>query len=157
MYTAYSPQDSHYFGQGSTNGVFQDKQYFTCREDNALFVSLDRLSERSDGPPIETATTAAAATAPPRTGGQRSAAQPPQRDGRRKKAALSEAEAELSVPPPSFNVGDRVVFFKKDATHVGGRVRWNGPYAHQDGKNWVAFNAVGIETVSYADFCPCMT
>ena len=101
MNSVYSPQDSHYFEQGSTNGVFQDKQYFTCLEHNALFVSLDRLSEHPDGPPIETATTATAATAPPRTGGQRSAAQPPQRDGRRKMVALSEAEAELSVRPHS--------------------------------------------------------
>ena len=147
----YSLQDSHYFGQGTTNGVFRDKQYFTCPEDNALFVSLDRLSEHPAGPQIETAaTTTAAATAPPPTESQLYPPRPAQRDGRKQKAP-SEAEVG-SISPPSRKEGDRVVLFKKDGKPVCGTVRWAGPYTYQAGKKWVSFNAVGIETVSYADF-----
>ena len=148
----YSMQDSHYFGNGTTNGEFRGKQYFTCPEDNGLFVSLDRLSEHPAGPQIETtATTAAAATAPPPTERQLYPPRPVQRDGRRKQKAPSKAEVG-SISPPSRKEGDRVVVFKKDGKPVSGTVRWVGPYTHQAGKKWFSFNAVGIETVSYADF-----
>ena len=148
----YFLQDPHYFGQGSTNGVFQDNQYFTCPEDNGLFVSMDRLSEDPSGPQIKPAAAAISAATPPPTGHQHYLPRSAQKDGGRRQKALSDPEAG-SILPPSRKEGDRVVFFKKDGTPVSGTVRWTTPYTYQEGNKWFGFNAVWIETVSYADLC----
>ena len=160
MICAYSLQESYHFREGSTNGVFQGKQYFICSEDNALFVSLDRLSEHPARPQIEmaqietAAATVAAATALPPTGGQLYPPKPAQQDETRKQKAPLEAKVGR-IPPPSFKVGDRVVFFKEDGTPVSGTVRWAGIMNNQEGKKSFSFNAVGIETVSHVYFCWC--
>lgn len=37
-------QDPDHRGKGTSNGVFQNHHYFTCKNDCGLFISLDKLS-----------------------------------------------------------------------------------------------------------------
>ena len=51
--------DPHYYGQGTTDGTFQDVRYFICHDGDGLFVSLDKISKDrtcgslADKPPAE--------------------------------------------------------------------------------------------------------
>ena len=38
-----SSQDKNYLGWGSTDGTFQEQQYFTCQRNHGLFVSVEKL------------------------------------------------------------------------------------------------------------------
>lgn len=39
----HSSQDPQYYRKGTSNGMFRAERYFTCCEDNGLFMSFDRL------------------------------------------------------------------------------------------------------------------
>ena len=38
-----SSQEKDYLGWGSTDGTFQEQQYFTCQRNHGLFVSVEKL------------------------------------------------------------------------------------------------------------------
>ena len=148
--------DPHHYGQGTTDGTYQDERYFTCRDGNGLFVSLDKLSVDPTG------------GSPP--GGQRHIPNDGWKNGRRKPKAPPVAVSRTGLPsrfkaspvavfstglpsrfkapleavpstgPPSrFKVGDRVVIFNKKGAGVHGTVKWTGEYGYQDEKKKYQF------------------
>ena len=130
IFLSVSPQDPHYFGRGTTDGTFHNERYFACKDDNGLFVSLDKLSQAPTGNPLPGST--------PR--GQQHARDPhANRQG--------DGKAGPDPLPSKVKVGDRVVFFKKGGGAIHGTVRWLGEYGNQE--NNIPFPVVGIETVSY--------
>ena len=131
VYCLLPPQDPHYYGQGTTDGTFQEIRYFTSNDRCGMFVSLDKLSELPTGGYVPEAS---------RPLGQQPATQIA---GKREEKKRRKSKAYR------FKVGDRVVAFKKDGTPVCGRVLWVGMYELFDKKNRpFSCAAVGIETVS---------
>lgn len=196
-------QDPCYYVQGCTEGTFKNVKYFTCHDDNGLFVSLDKLSEDPSGRSLpellsggqhHTPHAAPQSNTPhaaqenalraarenntshavqenstphaaqenniPHTGKQKSTTQ----QNNTPCAGQQNSQAKPKSPPVTesnssssrFNVGDCVVVFNKNGTGIRGTVRWAGKYGYCDDTNHyhtIAAVHVGIETVSYADYC----
>ena len=125
-------QDKSYLGWGTSDGLFQEHQYFRCRADCALFVSLEKLSRH---PPVDSLTQ-------PPPSGQHYTPQPKDR--------RTSSSTESSADPPKFiyKIGDRVVVFTKKEVPVHGVVKWVGMHSFMVEKKQKSFKCVGIETVS---------
>ena len=123
-------QDQTYFGWGTSDGVFQDEEYFRCKKGCGLFVSIEKLF------PVGTIPTGS-----PQSAQRRGGKQGP--------------HMESSIDPHSthssycYKVGDRVVLFTKKGVAVHGTVKWVGVYRN---KQEISHTAVGIETVSQAHY-----
>ena len=116
-------QDEHYRGKGTTDGIFQDEQYFKCDPDCGLFVSLDKLwydtlpggiqgemqSQQSSNKPPSYAAAASHA---------QSQSQPPH--------GSKIGPSDVDPPRSRFKINDHVVVFDKRNTPLHGTVRWAG-------------------------------
>ena len=137
-------QDKAYFGYGTTDGIFQDDQYFRCNPDCGLFVSLEKLSKY---PPVD-----AYSQAPP--SGTHHSQQP--QSGRRhsqqqQSTPQDRGSAVGSNTDPQtyrYKIGDRVVVFTKKGDGVHGTVKWVGIHSFTVNGKEHAVKTVGVETVS---------
>jgi ubiquitin thioesterase CYLD len=122
--------DKNYLGWGTSDGLFQEHQYFRCRADCAMFVSLEKLSRH---PPVDSLTQ-------PPPSGQHYTPQPKDR--------RTSSSTETSADPPNFiyKIGDRVVVFTKKEVPVHGVVKWVGMHSFMVEKKQKSFKCVGIET-----------
>ena len=142
LYSDYSPlplvyQEKDYFGWGTSDGLFQEYQYFKCRPDCAMFISLEKLSRP---PPVDSL------TRPPASGQHYT---PQANDGRSPHPSV---DSSADSPKFIYKKGDRVVVFTKKEVPVHGVVKWVGIHSFVVDKKQTSFKAVGIETVSTCVF-----
>ena len=146
MYT----QDKGYLGWGSTDGTFHDERYFTCKDGNGMFVSLDKLSKH---PAV-----GSLSQPPPSSQHSISQPQPVPRNRAKPKAVVGASADPQSTARYKFKKDDRVVVFSKKGIAIHGAVKWVGMYNYEVDKKQVAYKAVGVETVSSLLFhgCTCI-
>ena len=129
--SSYTYQDKDYIGLGTSDGLFQEWQYFKCRPDCGMFVSLEKLSR----PQVYSHTQ-------PPSSGQRFTSQSKDR------GTSSSVKSSSDPLKHKYTKGDRVVVFTEKGVPVHGVVKWVGMYSYTISKKQVSFKAVGIETVS---------
>ena len=137
-------QDSRYYGCGTTDGTSKVKgvRYFTCPDNNGLFLSLASVAKQPDWlklqnyPKSDTRKPTEEKNAP--TLAKRNASSSPN-------VGISSTNGGTNQLPN----GTRVVMTSKDGKKVKGTVRWTGrlPIEYEDAKNTIS--VYGIETVSY--------
>ena len=129
-----------------SDGTFRGKQYFSCQDNCAMFVAMDKLScdgEGSDSP---------AATHPSDqsyTGQDPQHQQMPSHPVTWPAAAAAKEEEEqepVSLTQPCFKVKDRVIVYDKNDCAVHGTVSLVGKCSDP---NYKGTFVVGIETVSF--------
>ena len=145
------PQDSRYYGCGSSDGAFNTVRYFTCLDNNGLFFSLASIAKKPDWlklvycpnrawipEAIEKDNNIAAIPA------KRSTKEPPQASASQNMEAKT---ANIDTHPLPH--GTRVMIMTKDGRKVNGTVRWAGelPLEGDDSKKKIP--VYGLETVSF--------
>ena len=145
------PQDSRYYGCGTSDGTFNKIRYFTCPDNNGLFLSLVSVAKQPDWlkleyhpnrawipEAIEKDNNIAAIPA------KRSTKEPPQASASQNMEAKT---ANIDTHPLPH--GTRVIIMTKDGRKVNGTVRWAGelPLEGDDPKKKIP--VYGLETVSY--------
>ena len=136
-------QEERYRGRGCTNGHFRENQYFLCKENCGMFESLDKLAPNAEHPLIATSEIAAKPSqpAPANKPDTQSTSLGPHLNTR---FQTQKDPVSISLPPPRFKKGERVVTYNKDQIPIYGIVRWTGLVNHGEAK----VNTIGIETVS---------
>ena len=120
---------------GTTDGIFQQKRYFTCNDGCGLFVSLDRIYP-IDKMPLQSKTNPSECT------------EPTQRDGDKPTygRATSKKVSDVDPAPASrFQIGQRVTFYNNKGTKHFGTVGWTGRETRARKFDYVV---IGIKTVS---------
>ena len=145
------PQDSRYYGCGSSDGAFNKVRYFTCPDYNGLFLSLASVAKQPDWltleyhpnrawipKAIEKDNNIAAVPA------KRSTKEPPQASASQNMEAKT---ANIDTHPLPH--GTRVMIMTKDGKKVNGTVKWTGQLPLEDADPKKKIPVYGLETVSY--------
>ena len=132
-----SAQDKNTRGFGTTDGTFQRRKYFDCKDNCGLFVSLDKISADAEGN-VPTAEESNAVTVDP----QAEKKSRPYNTRLQARESASGTRVESSID--RFRAEDRVVAYNSNNVLIHGTVRWVGKVT--DGKGG-SIATVGIETV----------
>ena len=144
-------QDSRYYGCGTSDGTFNNIRYFSCPENNGLFLSLASVAKQPDWlkleyrpkrawipEAIEKDNNIAAIPA------KRSTKEPPQA------SASQNMEAKTTnIDTHPLPHGTRVMIKTKDGRKVNGTVRWAGDLPLEGDDPKMRIPVYGLETVSY--------
>ena len=147
----FSPQDSRYYGCGTSNGTFNKVRYFTCPDNNGLFLTLASVAKKPEWLKLEYLPKR---DIPAVTEGtkkddnnvlipaKRSSNDPPQ-------ASASPNMEAYRTYANQLPHGTRVIIRTKDGRRVNGTVRWTGelPLEGEDPKKKIP--VYGVETVSF--------
>ena len=151
-------QDPDHHGKGTSDGVFQNHPYFTCQNDCALFVSLEKLwsfEPKSVGMQGELQSQQLASRQ------QSVNKQPtyadvtsPSHGHKKPPPPTYPVSSEVDPPRMRFRIDDHVVIFDRNNTPLHGTVRWIGR-KNQMGRDMGELH-VGVEMVTRkANYCRC--
>ena len=125
MYIEYFPQDSRYYGCGSSDGTFNKVNYFTCPDNNGLFLSLASVANQPDWLKLDY-----------RQPKRDIVAQGMQKDSNNAPIPAKRINKESASPNMEINradvetkqlcLGTRMSVMTKDGKKVKGTVRWAG-------------------------------
>ena len=146
-------QDARYYGCGTSDGTFNKARYFTCPDNNGLFLSLASVANQPawlnleyhpKKPTIPEGMQKGSNNAPIRT--KRSTKEPSQVSA---SANVEEGNRGIVDTQPLPH-GTRVMIMTKDGKKVNGTVRWAGelPLEGEDAMK-KKIPVYGVETVSF--------
>ena len=149
-------QDPDHRGEGTSDGIFQNNPYFTCQNDCALFLSLEKLwtfEPKSVGMQGELQSQQLASRQ------QSVSKQPtyadvtsPSRGHKKPPPFAYPGSSEVDPPRMRFKIDDHVVIFDRKNTPLYGIVRWIGR-KNQMGRDMGELH-VGVEMVTRkANYC----
>ena len=142
------PQDSRYYGCGTSGGVFNKIRYFSCPDCNGLFLSLASVANQPNWLKLEY-----------RQPKRDIVAEGMQKDSNNGPIPAKRINKESASPNMEINradvdtkqlcYGSRVSVMTKDGKKVKGTVRWAGelPLESDDPKKKIP--VYGVETVSF--------
>ena len=147
------PQDSRYYRCGTSDGTFNNVRYFSCPDNNGLFLSLASVAKQPDWLRLEYRPKRDVSTVS--EGVQKDKNITPVAAPRSsKKPSQASASTSMEANRGIINTnqlpyGTRVFIRTKDGRKVKGNIRWTGelPLEGEDPKKKVP--VYGVETVSF--------